>query len=548
MGIPGFFSNILKNYASIIQNRHFHRTNGTLFHSLYMDCNSIVYDSYYALIKHADNTYNRVEFESSLIQHVIAKIDEYIRQINPTCTLYISFDGVAPFAKMDQQRTRRYKSWYNSILDFNRDSNRECDTNKSHFKWDTAAITPGTLFLKNLSNAVTCAFLNAELKYGVNRIIVSTSEEPGEGEHKMFQYIRSNRDPQLSENVMVYGLDADLIMLSIFHCHYCKNIYVFREAPEFIKSRVIEGVEPNELLFMDIQLLNTSIIREMDCAYNDPHRTHDYLFLCFLLGNDFLPHFPAFNIRTSGIQILLDTYRNKIGGYHDRFFISKKTFKIQWKWVLFFMTELANHEHEYILQEYAVRDKMNHYQWSQTTPEEKEKMLSNAPIIYRAEEKYICPEEPGWEQRYYKALFGKKCNTKSICHNYLEGLEWVFRYYTAGCPDWKWKYNYSYPPLLKDLIQYIPKQEMNFICSDSVLNRPFLPSVQLAYVLPPAYHYLMGDKVKSYLHREYMRFYPEEFSFQWAFCRYFWEAHVLLPEIPIELLEKWNIHAKFQDL
>lgn len=536
MGIPGFFSNIIKNYGAIIKSLTYHRIGGTGFHSLYMDCNSIVYDSYYQLAKLYSG--DRKTFEIALIQQVVIKIEEYIQKINPTSTLFIAFDGVAPFAKMDQQRTRRYKSWYNTTLNI-------LPENGGGFKWDTAAITPGTSFMAALSAAVSGRFLNAELKYNVNKIVVSCSDEAGEGEHKMFQYIRKNR--QLDENVLVYGLDADLIMLSIFHCNLCKNIFVFREAPEFLKSRVVEDVAANELLFMDIRGLNDAIVKEMDCAYNDPHRIYDYIFLCLFLGNDFLPHFPALNIRTSGIQILLDTYRNKMGGHHDRFFISKKTFKIQWKWLFLFVKELAAGEHEYILREYVVRNKMEHYQWAQTTPEEKEKMLANAPIIYRIEEKYICPEENEWEHRYYKSLFphSPNYNTKTISHNYLEGLEWVFKYYTVGCPDWKWKYNYSYPPLLKDLVKYIPQQEMNFIFSDSVFNRPFLPAVQLAYVLPPAYHWLMNERVTEFLKKEYEKYYPGEFRFQWAFCRYFWEAHVILPDIPIEVLEKWNRDEKF---
>jgi 5'-3' exonuclease len=494
-----------------------------------MDCNSIIYDSVHLLEKNINEDNGEIpdDFEDIVIQNVIKKIDAYVDFIKPSETLYIAFDGVAPFAKMEQQRTRRYKSWFLS--------NNSFATKVKKISWNTSAITPGTIFMNKLSNEVRNYFLNKEEKLKIKQIIVSGSDEKGEGEHKMYHHIRKINT--VNDFIAVYGLDADLIMLSIFHLKYSKNIFVFRETPDFFKNMIQVESAPNEPHFLDIRQLSISILCEMNCKYSHQHRINDYVFLCFFLGNDFLPHFPAMNIRTHGITALIDIYRNCIGNNKDRYFIDQSTNKIQWKNVAIFIKEISKIEHQLLLNEYNVRKKFDRFTFPEKTSEEKDNVLLNVPIINRAEEKYICPEEPYWEQRFYSTLFNKDYNSENIrdiCKNYFEGLEWVYIYYNADCPNWRWKYNYHYAPLFTDLYKFIPKDNITLLSFNDTSVHPF---VQLSYVLPHSNLHLLPSNIENNLKQNYSHLYPNNYTFKWAFCRYFWEAHPILPEISLTLLE-----------
>jgi 5'-3' exonuclease len=275
----------------------------------------------------------------------------------------------------------------------------------------------------------------------------------------------------------------------------------------------------------------------MDCNAYDPHRIYDYVFLCFFLGNDFLPHFPAMNIRTHGITILLELYRMYVGNLNNVYFISKEK-KIKWNVVYNFIKHVSKNEHQLLLEEYDVREKWDTRYWKKNG--EMEELLMNAPVIYRGEEKYIDPNETHWEDRYYKILFHEIRDyalLKQVCTNYLEGLEWVFKYYTSDCPDWRWKYNYHYPPLFVDLLGFIPRTEKEFICK----TRPaFSNNTQLAYIFSINQHNILPKKLSEKLAKDYYEIYNDKIGFKWAFCRYFWESHVTMKNIPNQIMEEWE--------
>jgi 5'-3' exonuclease len=544
MGIPSYFSYIIKNYSNIIRTLESVKGEHNVIQDLYMDCNSIIYDAFHSLSK-CENNIKIEDIESMIITSVLDKIVHYIELIRPSDTVFIAFDGVAPFAKMDQQRNRRYKSMMLSKISLVELSNEP--------EWSTSNITPGTNFMHTLGERVTQFFVAYSKSHPETKnIIVSTSTDPGEGEHKMFCYMRNRysdcKTKASKDTIAVYGLDSDLIMLSIFHCKLVKNIYIFRETPEFAKSLVnTSSLATNaECSFMDISRLSWGILHELQCNGINDHRIYDYVFLCFFLGNDFLPHFPSLNLRTSGMNTLLTVYRKTIGSFPNRYFISNPDLEIQWNWVQIFIKELVKNEHELILNEYDVREKWAKRKWSLETKEDRDFCIQSIPVIYRSEEVFICPREKHWQHRYYQCLFHEEYDIESICMNYIEGLEWVFYYYTRGCIHWQWKYKYAYPPLLSDLATSISKQAgvystRRFIDSSVSNNRPFSSNVQLSYVLPKTNHNLLPSKIMEVLQSpEYSVFFPDDVSYKWPFCRYLWEAHADLPEIGVDVLQTWG--------
>jgi 5'-3' exoribonuclease 2 len=175
--------------------------------------------------------------------------------------------------------------------------------------------------------------------------------------------------------------------------------------------------------------------------------------------------------------------------------------------------------------------------------EDKLKQFESIPLYDRSLEKYINPYNSGWQERYYKSLFNiniNHTNKQKICINFLEGLEWTMKYYTTGCPDWRWCYNYNYPPLLRDLVNFIPYLQTEFI-KDSPMN-PVSDMVQLCYVLPRHSLHMLPIELHNKLLESQSHWYKTDCNFVWAFCRYFWESHVNLPDIDIKELE--NVVAK----
>ena len=541
MGIPFYFSYLIKNHKQIISKLE----SLNFIDNLYLDCNSIIYDS--LDFKHFEN---KSQFENYIIKNVINKIEKIITIINPKEKLYIAFDGVPPIAKLNQQKNRRYKSSIQNLM-FNKNT-----------PWDTCSITPGTKFMNKLNDVINKHFTKNK-KYSNNTIILSLSNEPGEGEHKLYEYIRNN--PHSNKNTLIYGMDADLIMLSLNHLKYCNSIYLYRETPHFISS-IDNSLDPEEKYLINISELGIQIYKELiddisikndtpqwlkeasnilDLSYNYDNfknfekyekyenfydKIEDYIFMCFLLGNDFMPHFPALNIRYNGFNVLLNLYKTDFGTKKQLI----KDGKIVWKNFKLFIEKIANNEEAFLKEIYKIREKQSKKRYTENTIEEKENKYTNLPSFERNIEKFINPYEEDWHHRYYYSLFDvnidkDKNYVAEVCNNYLQTLQWTYYYYSKECINWNHSYNYHYPPLIIDLYKSIPYFDSELVLKEdkNIIHTHLL----LSFVLPYNSLNLLPDNIHNYLLKNYEDHYKNDYKMIYAFCRYIWEGHVIFPEL-----------------
>jgi len=525
MGIPSYFKHVIRKYRHIITECNHHTID-----NLYIDAQSIIYDAVRTVSSLEQSKINNMD--NAIIEEVVKKIGYYIDIISPNKKVYIAFDGVAPVAKLNQQRSRRYKGQIEKQI-YKQLGLNQRDT------WNTVVLTPGTVFMSQLGKHIHSAFKNPR-KYGVKEILISTSEQAGEGEHKLYEYIRNNQDYHKSSITAIYGLDADLIMLSLNHLEFSKNIFLFRETPHFIKS-IDSTLKPGKNYILDMSKMSEAITNDLNEGRNikdesQKQRMHDYIFICFLLGNDFLPHFPALNIRTDGITRITAAYKETLSKCGN---LTNKS-GIIWKHFKTFITILSDNEEEYIKSEDVIREKQaKSVANGRPGDNHLENAVMNIPIQDRCKEIYINPNEDGWRERYYVSLFdSRRCDElcKQVSMNYLEGLEWTYKYYTIGCSDWLWYYKFNYPPLLCDLKRFIPNEEYVFVIENT--TQPVHPHLQLAYVLPPNCIDLLPENIRNIIIKDLPEWLDNDkrVTIEYAYCRYLWESHIHINGMDINTL------------
>ena len=390
MGVPAFFRWLQKQYPLIISNcievrdtfGHYSEETTTQnpntlgdrdFDCLYLDMNGLIHPCFHP----EGNKPPRSEAE------IFSNIEKYVLRlfniVRPKRVLYMAIDGPAPRAKMNQQRMRRFRAAKDSAY------NRWVKLWKAHDEGDqdtynllvqkdyqethdSNVITPGTPFFQRLSEHLK-GFIKrmqeTDPLWKQIYVILSDASVPGEGEHKIMDFVRAQRlEPNYDPNTrhVIYGLDADLIFLGLAsHEPYFtimrENVLETKEksqkkpeeqhpdqsteddhyVPPPTTTSMINDSEqdedsdligPKQFHFVSLWVLRQYLERDLHPPNIPPHlpwnldyAIDDFVFLCYTCGNDFLPGLPGFSIYTGTIQAIVSLYREKLpqfGAYITR--------------------------------------------------------------------------------------------------------------------------------------------------------------------------------------------------------------------------------------
>ncbi|KAG9792350.1 5'-3' exoribonuclease 1 [Exophiala dermatitidis] len=326
MGVPKFFRWLSERYPAISQLIAENRI--PEFDCLYLDMNGIIHNCTH---KDSDSPTFRMTEEKMFIA-IFNYIEHLFGKIKPKKLFFMAIDGVAPRAKMNQQRARRFRT----ALDAEKAREKAIKEGLEMPKedpFDSNCITPGTEFMAKLTKQLKY-FISKKVSEDVDwqgvEVVLSGHEVPGEGEHKIMEYIRQAKaQPGYDPNVRhcLYGLDADLIMLGLLSHdpHFC----LLREEVTFGRQATKKS---KELEHQNFYLLHLCIVREylelefqeleqpgaLSFPFDMERIIDDFILMAFFVGNDFLPNLPNLHINEGALALMFQKYKEvlpKMGGY-----------------------------------------------------------------------------------------------------------------------------------------------------------------------------------------------------------------------------------------
>jgi 5'-3' exonuclease len=366
-----------------------------------------------------------------------------------------------------------------------------------------------------------------------------------------------------SDSIVIYGLDADLLFLSL-GIGYNYDLYVMREKQVFANKEVNLDEVP-DYNFVEIKQLHL-LISNLNVS------TDDFICLCYLIGNDFLPGLLTIDVKKGGLDKIFRAWdnlktklrlqvefddKNKTKSYLIYWENSKP--KINRNILKGLFEELAwterytwkNINRDYIMnQDNLEPDEFEKLKYAKQ--DEKKEQMEKFILGESSNTDFLEKIEFSSSIEYYSYYLGINCMDidktiiKKMVQDYVNGIEWCIGYYLDKCPSWTLGYNFIIAPLIKDIINFFP-QNSTFKFNSRTLN----PVEQLILAIPPqTYKYVIEsnivEQVKSNKYIGYMI--PEEFTIDVNKEHMFWKCQVRIPIVEydefIVQIKKLNINGE----
>lgn len=587
MGVPKFYRWISERYPQINQiisdSSMLPETD-----NFYLDMNGIIHNCTHPGEQDVSKSLTQREMMLAIFRYIDRCVSEIVK---PKKLLFMAIDGVAPRAKLNQQRARRFRSAQDREDSIMKAKQRGENVDESAM-FDSNCITPGTEFMDIVCKHIRW-FIRKKIKedplWRDLEIVFSGGDVPGEGEHKIMQYIRDARaKPGYNPNLRhcMYGQDADLIMLGL--ATHEPHFMLLREVINFggnfggksARQTVIRQTREAQFQLLHLSVLReyieVDIARDMTCALDKERLIDDFIFMTFLVGNDFLPHLPTLDISEHAFDTLFDAYKTLMRE-NPGYLVSEGTISDIARLEKFFSLIGEKEMEILVARDNDIRQfssKKRHVASNAPTLEEIEEAEAAMEKAYHdailealgkdgdvsaaqleiaqgpylpvkvknhrkkdAVENEIEMPAKDYRGRYYfekfKVLPGSNSTViflDRLMEAYLEGLLWCLAYYCKGCISWTWYFPFHYGPMLQDMKRLEQK-------ADGItfhLGNPFKPYQQLLGCLPPGsrtliprcYQWLMTSTDSPLI-----EYYPEEFGIDMNGKKNPWEAVTLLPFI-----------------
>ncbi|KAG0744718.1 hypothetical protein G6F57_009444 [Rhizopus arrhizus] len=289
------------------------------FDNLYLDMNGIVHNCSH---NNSDDPHYRIT-EEQIWRGIFQYMDHLFSKIKPKKLFFVAIDGVAPRAKMNQQRSRRFRT-AKDAEDARQKALAKGEELPEQDPFDTNCITPGTEFMIKLTQQLRY-FISKKVSEDADwrnvQIILSGPEVPGEGEHKIMEYIRlAKAQPDYNPNTRhcLYGLDADLLMLGLLS--HDPHFALLREEVTFGRNQKKKiGLDNQNFYLLHLCLIReyldmefSSLKTTLPFPYDFERVVDDFILLALFIGNDFLPHLPNIHINEGALGLMFKIYKETL--------------------------------------------------------------------------------------------------------------------------------------------------------------------------------------------------------------------------------------------